>query len=390
MLDKKDVDRMVREATEHADEDRKRREEVETRNQAEALTFQAERTLKDLGDKVSAEDRAAVEGKVSDVRERPQDASRSTWSRRARPSSPRCSSGSARRPTRRPPPAGDGGRTGDGADGGPAAGAGDGAPGRRRDRRGRVQGGLSGRAHGGWPSPPPRSAGRARPRVSRGAVDAEQVPGAADAPVAGRWNGPLRGTLPSHASSPSCRLIHARGLTKRFGGFTAVDADRLRRGARRVVRLPRPERRRQDHHDADDRLRLPGDRPARCSVLGMDPATDGPADPRPARRRAPAGHAGHGADRPREPPRSTAATSTCRGRSSGQRVDELLDFVQLDRARERPGRAAVGRDEAAPHDRPQPRQRARPAPARRADDRPRPAGPPPALGPPLPAQAAGA
>jgi len=68
MLDKKDVDRMVREAGEHADEDRKRREEVEARNQAEALTFQAERTLKDLGDKVSAEDRAAVEGKVSDVR----------------------------------------------------------------------------------------------------------------------------------------------------------------------------------------------------------------------------------------------------------------------------------------------------------------------------------
>ena len=59
---------MVREATEHADEDRRRREEVEARNQAEALTFQAERTLKDLGDKVSAEDRAAVEGKVSDVR----------------------------------------------------------------------------------------------------------------------------------------------------------------------------------------------------------------------------------------------------------------------------------------------------------------------------------
>ncbi len=68
MLDKKDVDRMVREAGEHADEDRKRREEVEARNQAEALTFQAERTLKDLGDKVPAEDRAAVEGKVSDVR----------------------------------------------------------------------------------------------------------------------------------------------------------------------------------------------------------------------------------------------------------------------------------------------------------------------------------
>ena len=68
MLDKKDVDRMVREAGDHAEEDRRRREEVEARNQAEALTFQAERTLKDLGDKVSPEDRAAVEGKVSDVR----------------------------------------------------------------------------------------------------------------------------------------------------------------------------------------------------------------------------------------------------------------------------------------------------------------------------------
>ena len=43
MLDKSDVDQMVRDAQEHADEDRQRREEVETRNQAEALTFQAER-----------------------------------------------------------------------------------------------------------------------------------------------------------------------------------------------------------------------------------------------------------------------------------------------------------------------------------------------------------
>ena len=69
MLDKGEVDRMVKEATEHAAEDRRRREEVETRNQAEALTFQAERTLKDLGDKVSSEDKAAVEAKVAEVRE---------------------------------------------------------------------------------------------------------------------------------------------------------------------------------------------------------------------------------------------------------------------------------------------------------------------------------
>ncbi|HEY8437002.1 MAG TPA: molecular chaperone DnaK [Candidatus Limnocylindrales bacterium] len=69
MLSKDDVDKMVREASEHADEDRKRREEVETRNQAEQLTYQAERTLKDLGDKVSSEDKAAVENQVSSLRE---------------------------------------------------------------------------------------------------------------------------------------------------------------------------------------------------------------------------------------------------------------------------------------------------------------------------------
>jgi molecular chaperone DnaK len=69
MLSKDDVDRMVRDAQDHADEDRKRREDVETRNQAEALTFQAERTLRDLGDKVSAEDRAETERKIEATRE---------------------------------------------------------------------------------------------------------------------------------------------------------------------------------------------------------------------------------------------------------------------------------------------------------------------------------
>src|SRR5262249_52754182 len=69
MLSKDDVDKMVRDAESHADEDKKRREEVELRNQAEQLTYQAERTLKDLGDKVSSEDRAAVESQVSSLRE---------------------------------------------------------------------------------------------------------------------------------------------------------------------------------------------------------------------------------------------------------------------------------------------------------------------------------
>jgi molecular chaperone DnaK len=69
MLSKDDVDKMVREAEAHADEDKKRREEVELRNQAEQLTYQAERTIKDLGDKVPSEDRAAVETQVFALRE---------------------------------------------------------------------------------------------------------------------------------------------------------------------------------------------------------------------------------------------------------------------------------------------------------------------------------
>ena len=69
MLSKDDVDKMVRDAQDHADDDRRRREEVETRNQAEQLTYQAERTLKDLGDKVAPDDRAATERSIETVRE---------------------------------------------------------------------------------------------------------------------------------------------------------------------------------------------------------------------------------------------------------------------------------------------------------------------------------
>jgi molecular chaperone DnaK len=69
MLSKEDVDKMVRDAQEHAEEDRVRREEVETRNQADALAFQAERTLRDLGDKVDAADRAEAERRIEAVRE---------------------------------------------------------------------------------------------------------------------------------------------------------------------------------------------------------------------------------------------------------------------------------------------------------------------------------
>ena len=69
MLSKDDVDKMVRDAQEHAAEDKQRRDDVELRNQAEQLTYQAERTIGDLGDKVSSEDRAEVERQVATLRE---------------------------------------------------------------------------------------------------------------------------------------------------------------------------------------------------------------------------------------------------------------------------------------------------------------------------------
>jgi len=69
LLNKDEVERMVKDAQEHAEEDRKRRADVESRNEADALAFQAERTLRDLGDKVSAEDRAAAERAMEAVRE---------------------------------------------------------------------------------------------------------------------------------------------------------------------------------------------------------------------------------------------------------------------------------------------------------------------------------
>ena len=69
MLGKDDVDRMVREAKDHEAEDKARREAVDFRNQTEALAFQAEKTLTDLGDKVDAAKKAEAEGLIGEVRE---------------------------------------------------------------------------------------------------------------------------------------------------------------------------------------------------------------------------------------------------------------------------------------------------------------------------------
>jgi molecular chaperone DnaK len=60
-LSDSDIDRMVKEAEKHAADDKKRRELVEAKNQAEALVHSTERTLQELGDKISDSDRKAVE-----------------------------------------------------------------------------------------------------------------------------------------------------------------------------------------------------------------------------------------------------------------------------------------------------------------------------------------
>ena len=68
-LPKEDIDRMVREAEEHAAEDKKRREEADTRNQAEQAVYATEKLLKDEADKISEETREAVQKDVEAVKE---------------------------------------------------------------------------------------------------------------------------------------------------------------------------------------------------------------------------------------------------------------------------------------------------------------------------------
>ena len=68
-LPKEDIDRMVREAEEHAAEDKKRREDADTRNQAEQAVYSTEKLLKDEADKISEETRAAVQKDVDAVKE---------------------------------------------------------------------------------------------------------------------------------------------------------------------------------------------------------------------------------------------------------------------------------------------------------------------------------
>jgi molecular chaperone DnaK len=68
-LNKDEVSKMVRDAEAHAEEDRKHREEVEARNQADSLVYQAEKQLQDNGDKIDASVKSEVESKIEPVKQ---------------------------------------------------------------------------------------------------------------------------------------------------------------------------------------------------------------------------------------------------------------------------------------------------------------------------------
>ena len=67
-MSKDDIDKAVKEAEQYAEEDKKRREEVDSKNNAESLCFQCENALKEFGDKVPADEKSAIESKIADLR----------------------------------------------------------------------------------------------------------------------------------------------------------------------------------------------------------------------------------------------------------------------------------------------------------------------------------
>src|SRR3954451_17922977 len=67
-LSKDEVDRMMKEAESHADDDKKRKEEIETRNHADQAVYVGEKTLRDSGDKLGAAERASIESAINDLK----------------------------------------------------------------------------------------------------------------------------------------------------------------------------------------------------------------------------------------------------------------------------------------------------------------------------------
>jgi molecular chaperone DnaK len=67
-IDKNDIEQMIKDAEAHAEDDRKRRDEAEVRNNADSIVYQTEKVLREQGDKVSADERDAVERPLADLK----------------------------------------------------------------------------------------------------------------------------------------------------------------------------------------------------------------------------------------------------------------------------------------------------------------------------------
>ena len=188
---------------------------------------------------------------------------------------------------------------------------------------------------------------------------------------------------PTAASAP---LIHARNLTKRFASLTAVDGIDFdvargesfgflgpngagKTSAMRMIGCVSPV--------SDGTL----------TILGPGPGHPRTRDPRAAGRGAPAGHPGHGAVGPGQPRDLRSVLRADPGGVAGSR-GRPPRLRAAGRASERQGRAPLGRHEAPADHRSGPDQRAVHPAARRAHHGPGSTGQAPALGAPLPAQAA--
>jgi molecular chaperone DnaK len=68
-LDKSEVDRMVKEAVQHKNEDEKRKQLIEARNMGDSIAYQAEKLIKDMGEKISADQKTSVESKTKTLRD---------------------------------------------------------------------------------------------------------------------------------------------------------------------------------------------------------------------------------------------------------------------------------------------------------------------------------
>ena len=68
-MSKEDIEKAVKEAEQYAAQDKKLKEEVETRNQADQMVYQCEKTLADMGDKIPADDKGKVQGALDKLKE---------------------------------------------------------------------------------------------------------------------------------------------------------------------------------------------------------------------------------------------------------------------------------------------------------------------------------